>query len=77
MKANCFTDKGEAAKLSEQVEDARVLLADYNSRLLAELDERKRVARMLKDFIRMQKERQSDTEQRLQVRGVPQLLSIC
>ena len=60
-------DKGEAAKLATQVEEARQLLADYNTRLQAELEERKRVARMLRDYITQQKEKQSQAEEKLQV----------
>ena len=50
-----------------QVEEARVLLAEYNTRLAKELEERKRVARMLRDFIAAQKEALTESEQRLQV----------
>ncbi len=62
------TDKGEAEKLESQVEEARSLLSDYNSRLAHELDERKRVARMLRDFIHAQKEALTESESRLEVR---------
>ena len=66
----CFwfrKDKGDAQKLEAQVEEARALLAEYNSRLANELDERKRVARMLRDFIHAQKEALTESENRLQV----------
>lgn len=60
-------DKGEAEKLEVQVEEARTLLSEYNSRLSHELEERKRVARMLRDFIHAQKEALTESENRLQV----------
>lgn len=50
-----------------QVEEARLLLMDYNSRLTAELDERKRVAIMLHNFIAAQKEAITRAERKLQV----------
>ena len=62
-----MADKGEAEKLEAQVEAARALLAEYNSRLANELEERKRVARILRDFIHAQKEALTESENRLQV----------
>ena len=49
------------------VEDACQLLTDYNARLTSELQERKHVARMLRDFIAAQKSAIADSEERLQV----------
>ena len=46
-----FTDRESAEKLSEKVDEAALLLNDYNRRLMAELDERKKAARMLRSFI--------------------------
>ncbi len=62
-----FSDKRAAHVLMLQVEEARVLLAEYNARLAKELEERKRIARMLRDFIAAQKEALTESEQRLQV----------
>lgn len=59
-------DKGQAGKLVKQVEEACELLTDYNSRLHSELEERKRVARMLRGYVLLQKQRQGEAEQRLQ-----------
>lgn len=53
---NKLTDRASAENLSETVDEANALLTEYNIRLAAELEERKRVAVMLKLFIDMQKE---------------------
>lgn len=50
------------------VDDACMLLADYNGRLAAEIDDRKQLNRMLSDFLRCQKEILSEKEQTLEVR---------
>lgn len=50
------------------VDDACMLLADYNGRLAAEIDDRKQLTRMLSDFLRCQKEVLSEKEQTLEVR---------
>lgn len=62
-----FADKEEAEKLFMKVEDACRLLAEYNGRLQAELDERKQVAIMLHHFIVMQKNAVITTEGQLEV----------
>ena len=55
-------------KLSEKVDSALQLLATYNSRLDMELEERKRIALMLHDYIQAQKgERKMAAELKLQV----------
>lgn len=55
-------DKEAADKLGSQVNDACVLLDDYNKRLSSELDDRKKVARMIADFIRAQKETLAESQ---------------
>jgi len=59
-------DKESADKLSEKVDEAALLLNDYNRRLMAELEERKKAARMLRSFILSQKEEIVVTESSLQ-----------
>jgi regulator of Ty1 transposition protein 103 len=63
-----FADQGEASELTKKVEDACNLLVNYNGRLAAELQERKRVARMLRDYLVSQKTALSESEKKLQVR---------
>uniref|UniRef100_T1J2C0 CID domain-containing protein n=1 Tax=Strigamia maritima TaxID=126957 RepID=T1J2C0_STRMM len=58
-------DREAAERLSKQVDEACTLLDEYNSRLTAELDERKQVARMLTDFIQGQKAVLGQTEAKL------------
>jgi hypothetical protein len=61
-----ITDKGSGERLSKMVEDACMLLADYNGRLAAEIDDRKQLARMLADFLRCQKESLAEKEHKLE-----------
>lgn len=65
--ANCITDKDSAERLSKQVNDAVTLLTDYNQRLANELDSRKKIANMLRDFTQAQKELLAQAENRLVV----------
>ncbi|XP_048253429.1 regulation of nuclear pre-mRNA domain-containing protein 1B-like isoform X1 [Haliotis rufescens] len=58
-------DKESADRLSKQVESACMLLSDYNQRLNSELEERKKVARMLHDFIQHQRECLTEAENRM------------
>ncbi|XP_046549445.1 regulation of nuclear pre-mRNA domain-containing protein 1B-like isoform X2 [Haliotis rubra] len=58
-------DKESADRLSKQVESACFLLSDYNQRLCSELEERKKVARMLHDFIQHQRECLTEAESRM------------
>lgn len=55
-------DKDAADKLSSQVNDACTLLDDYNERLTSELEDRKKIAAMLTDFMRAQKESLTETQ---------------
>ena len=63
-----FLDKESGVKLSRKVEDACILLSEYNFRLNAELEERKMVGKMLKDFITCQREHLISAERKLEVR---------
>ncbi|KAL3860622.1 hypothetical protein ACJMK2_010719 [Sinanodonta woodiana] len=58
-------DKEDAEKLSAKVDDACTLLTNYNNRLTEELEERKRVAKMLRQFIVSQREQLQTSEKKL------------
>ncbi|XP_028909777.1 regulation of nuclear pre-mRNA domain-containing protein 1A isoform X2 [Ornithorhynchus anatinus] len=73
---NKITDKESGEQLSKMVEDACMLLADYNGRLAAEIDDRKQLIRMLSDFLRCQKEVLAEKEHKLEVRN-PLVFSPC
>lgn len=60
-----LSDTAEADALMKTVDDACTLLTDYNTRLAEELTERKRVAKMLHNYIVYQKEALNDSEQKL------------
>ncbi|KAE8597408.1 hypothetical protein XENTR_v10016459 [Xenopus tropicalis] len=70
-----ITDKNSGDRLSKMVDDACMLLADYNGRLAAEIDDRKQLTRMLSDFLRSQKEVLDEKEQQLDVRKLLHVLS--
>uniref|UniRef100_A0A0A9X6Z8 Regulation of nuclear pre-mRNA domain-containing protein 1A n=1 Tax=Lygus hesperus TaxID=30085 RepID=A0A0A9X6Z8_LYGHE len=59
-------DKEQALKLAERVNDAVELLTDYNNRLLQELEERKKVTQMLRDYAISQKQLLQQAENRLE-----------
>ncbi|CAH0547357.1 unnamed protein product [Brassicogethes aeneus] len=59
-------DKEAAQKLSLQVSEAVFLLSQYNTRLTAEMDHRKKVAAMMKDFLHAQEELLTQAEQNLE-----------
>ncbi|CAJ0954237.1 unnamed protein product [Ranitomeya imitator] len=61
-----ITDKASGDQLSKMVDDACMLLADYNGRLAAEIDDRKQLTRMLSDFLQSQKEVLEEKEQQLE-----------
>ncbi|KAJ8303032.1 hypothetical protein KUTeg_019428 [Tegillarca granosa] len=61
-----ISDKESAIQLSRQVDDACLLLSEYNKRLGAELEERKLVGKMLREFISAQKDQLKHTETKLQ-----------
>ncbi|ESO83070.1 hypothetical protein LOTGIDRAFT_134103 [Lottia gigantea] len=60
-----ITDRHQANNLSETVNEACKLLADYNVRLDSELQERREVAVMLRHFISTQKEQLAQVESKL------------
>ncbi|ELT98662.1 hypothetical protein CAPTEDRAFT_91332, partial [Capitella teleta] len=60
-------DQNEATELSKKVEEACALLVNYNGRLASELQERKRVARMLRDYKLSQKSAFAESEKKLQI----------
>lgn len=59
-------DKEAALKLAERVNAAVELLTDYNNRLAHEMDERKRVVQMLRDYTILQKQLLQQAESRLE-----------
>ena len=60
-----ITDRESANKLSGVVDEACMLLAEYNGRLCAEIEDRRQVARMLADFVRQQRSLLHESEQKL------------
>ncbi|KAK7505635.1 hypothetical protein BaRGS_00002906 [Batillaria attramentaria] len=58
-------DKKSAVQLSQQVNDACQLLGEYNQRLAAELEERRKVAFMLRAYINQVNGQMQDTEKQL------------
>lgn len=66
---NCAVlDKEAADKLSKTVDEACLLLAEYNGRLAAELEDRRQLARMLTEYISSQREALSEREKKLEAR---------
>lgn len=59
-------DKEAAMRLAVKVNDAIKILNDYNARLASEMDDRKKLTTMLKDFQREQQELLAQAEQRLE-----------
>ena len=59
-------DRESAEKLAKVVESACVLLADYNGRLSAELEDRTTVCKMLRAYLSSQKKKVTDCEQRIE-----------
>ncbi|XP_055687561.1 regulation of nuclear pre-mRNA domain-containing protein 1B [Lutzomyia longipalpis] len=59
-------DKEAAHKLSREVNDALNLLNEYNARLCTEMEERKKLQNMLKDFQQEQRELMAQAESRLE-----------
>lgn len=55
-----------AEKLSKQVEEACAILAEYNTRLTDELEDRKHVSKILGDFTRAQRDRVTATEKKVE-----------
>ncbi|XP_076028148.1 regulation of nuclear pre-mRNA domain-containing protein 1B isoform X1 [Genypterus blacodes] len=61
-----IADKEAADKLSKTVDEACLLLAEYNGRLAAELEDRRQLARMLSEYIGSQKEALVEREKKLE-----------
>uniref|UniRef100_A0A3Q3X0E7 CID domain-containing protein n=1 Tax=Mola mola TaxID=94237 RepID=A0A3Q3X0E7_MOLML len=61
-----ITDKDAADKLSKTVDEACLLLAEYNGRLAAELEDRRQLARMLTEYIGTQREALMEREKKLE-----------
>ncbi|XP_060519889.1 regulation of nuclear pre-mRNA domain-containing protein 1B [Cylas formicarius] len=59
-------DKEAAEKLAVQVKSAVLLLSQYNTRLQTEMEHRKKVAVMLKDFLQAQEELLAQAEHNLE-----------
>lgn len=73
---NChllLTDKEAAERLSKTVDEACLLLAEYNGRLAAELEDRRQLARMLVEYTQNQKDVLTEKEKKLEV-SIAQLL---
>jgi hypothetical protein len=68
-RTNIVSDKEQAEKLSEQVNEAVTLLNEYNSRLGTEMEHRKKVSSMIRDFLQVQQELLAQAEQNLEVSG--------
>lgn len=60
-----ITDGDTAERLSKIVNEACAILAEYNGRLVTEIDDRRRVARMLADYARQQKMLLKESEEKL------------
>ncbi len=60
-------DKQAADKLSKTVDEACLLLAEYNGRLAAELEDRRQLSRMLTEYIQSQRDALNEREKKLEV----------
>lgn len=66
----CFVeikDKETGDRLSKIVDEACLLLADYNGRLAAELEDRAMISKMLAAFIQLQRDKLAESEKKLEV----------
>ncbi|XP_061113674.1 regulation of nuclear pre-mRNA domain-containing protein 1B [Conger conger] len=61
-----IADKEAAESLSQTVDEACLLLAEYNGRLAAELEDRRQLARMLTEYIHSQRGALSERERKLE-----------
>uniref|UniRef100_A0ACB8F7Z8 Regulation of nuclear pre-mRNA domain containing protein 1B n=1 Tax=Sphaerodactylus townsendi TaxID=933632 RepID=A0ACB8F7Z8_9SAUR len=64
-----ITDKEAAERLSKTVDEACLLLAEYNGRLAAELEDRRQLARMLIEYTQNQKDVLTEKEKKLEFSG--------
>lgn len=67
IKKHYVVDKESALSLSAVVNSAVELLAEYNLRLSEELEKRRKVAAMLRDFAQSQRDLAKQAETRLEV----------
>ena len=73
-----ISDRETGDRLSKIVDEACVLLAEYNGRLAAELEDRVVLSKMLSGFIALQKDKLLDAEKRLEVcRSLYSILEGC
>ena len=63
-----ISDRETGDRLSKIVDEACLLLAEYNGRLAAELEDRVDLSKMLSGFIALQKEKLVEAEKRLEVK---------
>nr|XP_057903027.1 regulation of nuclear pre-mRNA domain-containing protein 1A-like [Doryrhamphus excisus]XP_057903100.1 regulation of nuclear pre-mRNA domain-containing protein 1A-like [Doryrhamphus excisus] len=61
-----ITDKESGERISQLVDDACMLLADYSGRLAAEIDDRRQLTRTLTSFLQSQKDGLVQNEQKLE-----------
>ncbi|CAH3176570.1 unnamed protein product [Porites lobata] len=59
-------DKETGDRLSKIVDEACLLLADYNGRLAAELEDRATISKMLAAFIQLQRDKLAESEKKLE-----------
>ena len=64
---NKLEDKEAAMRLAVKVNEAIKILNDYNVRLSNEMNDRKKLTTMLRDFTREQQELLAQAEQRVEV----------
>ena len=64
--SHLYLDKEAAERLSKTVDEACLLLAEYNGRLAAELEDRRQLARMLVEYTQNQKDVLSEKEKKLE-----------
>lgn len=62
-----FADRETADKINVQVTNAVLLLSQYNTRLSNEMEHRKKVAVMMRDFLQVQEELLTQAERNLEV----------
>lgn len=73
----CPLDKETGDRLSKIVDEACLLLADYNGRLAAELEDRTTISKMLAAFIQLQKDKLAESEKKLEVsKGILALIVV-
>ena len=64
--SHLYLDKEAAERLSKTVDEACLLLAEYNGRLAVELEDRRQLARMLMEYTQNQKDVLPEKEKKLE-----------